>query len=318
MSKQDVANIKIKPMYVYLSADSKQTEQVTCVADVEGSLFGNYFALHTPAGENHAVYLDDATVVDSEDYLLPVLPGSGWTATRVAIAEDDSATAIAGKIKTALLAVSGSPWTVVQSGKVLIITHATEGYAHPARDAIKTAKKTGFSFAVKAIGFAEISLGAIEGDIQLTGMEQNVKEVQTHATGETVQSEITTGYSKPELGFSLMEFDKAAIKRAMVMVGGQTMLPEIEDAEEVVGYGMTLMGGSKPTFKLRLHPVALDDADTSEDITFWKAAIGLESFTFSGTEFSTIPVTASIYPDSTKPKSIEFFSMGSTEWLSAI
>lgn len=317
MSKQNIANIKVQPMYVYISSDQKQKEQVTCVADVEGNLFGKYFVLHTTVGGNYAVYLDDTTIADANDYNDPVLPTAGWTAVRVAIAENDSATAIAGKIKTALDAITPAKWTITATGKVLTIEHAANGYAHPARDAVKTLGKTGFSFKALALGLAETSLGAIEGDIVLSGMEQTVKEVMTHATGETPQDEKTTGYSKPELAMTLMEFDQASIKRIMVMTGGQTMLPEIEDAKEVVGYGMTLLGGAKPTFKLRMHPVALDDADTSEDITFWKSAFSMESFTFSGTEFSTVPVTASIYPDSTKPKLIEFFGMGSMDWLTA-
>lgn len=315
---QNIENIKIRPMRVYIGSNDKQKEVITCRADVSGDLFGKYFVIHTPAGENYAVYLDDETVVVPGSYLKPTLPTTGWTDVRVAIASGESATGVASAIKTALEAISGSKFTCVASGKTVTVTHSAAGYAHPCRDAVISAKKTQFAFKAVKLGMVETSIGAIEGDIEISGMEQTVKEIMTHATGETAQAEITTGYSKPEMKFNQFEFDKVAIKRALILSGGQTMLPEIEDAQEVVGYGTTGMAGQKPQYKMRLHPVDMDANDNSEDWTIWKAAFNLESFTFSGTEFSTIPLTASMYPDATKPKMIEFFAIGSTDWMTSI
>lgn len=313
---QNVENVKINPMYVLVGSDEKQKQQILTRADLAGDLFGQYICIHDADGGNHLIYFDDVTEVIPANFLEPDFPSTGWTSHRVPIAENASSTAVATALKTAILAITGK-FTATSFGKIVTYECSAKGYAHPGRDAIPTASRTGFAFRLLKVGFAEISIGAIDGDIEVSGLEQSLKEIMTHATGESAQGEIVTGYSKPEISFTQMEVDKSGLQRALVLAGGQTVLPEIEGAEVAMGYGPTAMGTQKPQFKVRLHPVANDAADRSEDLTIWKASFNLDGLKYSGTEFQTVPLKGSIYPDTTKIKTLQYFAMGDTSWMEA-
>lgn len=309
MEAYNIEKIGIRKMNVFLSSDKKQKQLVICRADKAGSLFGKYFVAHDADGGNHAFYLDDVAVTDPENYQKPTLPSTGWTDHRVAIAQNASATQIAAALKTAFDAVTGK-FAATATGKNLIVELGKLGYAHPMRDALVDAKTTGFGFRVIDIGFSRISIGAIEGDIEISGMTQTEKDIQIHQEGETSLGKVISGYNNPEFKCNQYETDKESIKRALLMVGGQTILPEIEDADESVGYGPVSLGGQKPFLKVELVPVEADEADKSENWTIWKAQFNLESFTFARTEFATIPLTGTMFPDNTKPKAIQFYLIG--------
>jgi hypothetical protein len=298
-----VENVKIQPMLLFIGDDTLQVQSITTVADVEGSLVGKYFLLHEPGGEGHAFWFGlTATVA-------PTIAGD-WTLHKVVILEDDSSATIAAALNTAISALTGI-FTSTVSGKVVTVSAVLPGYAQPARDS--SVAPTGFAFRLVTLGFAEVSAGNLEGDIELSGFEVQKAEIKTHATGSTVQGEIITGYGKPVLKFNLYDSDLQSIKRALILGGGQTMIPEGAGAKELVGYGPTAVGGQSPTVPMRLHPVSLDDADRSQDWKFWKASFNLDSLKFSGENFSTIPMTVTIYPDTTKPKLGQFFVIGDTD-----
>ncbi|MBO9668517.1 MAG: hypothetical protein J7501_17095 [Bdellovibrio sp.] len=301
MEYQNVDNVKIQPMRVVLGDNVKQVQKLTCRADVAGDLAGKWFVVHTPT-ENYMVWFNSGTDDAPEEVM-------GWTLVEIVLVPGDSATALAGKIATALGALA-TKFTAVASGRNVTISCVAAGYAHPMRDAWVDTNKVGFACRVMVLGFTEVSAGAIKDTIEISGMTPKVKPITTHATGETEQGEVITGFDKPSLKFNFYEFDAEAIKRAMIISGGQTVLPEIEDAQVLMGHGTAAMGGSKTTVKVKLHPVDLDDADRSMDWTVWKAAFAVDSFKFSGTEFADIPVTASVYPDNKKPKPIQFFAIG--------
>ena len=296
-----VENIKIQPMRVYIGDDTKQEQKITCAGDVASSLAGTYFLAHTPGGEKHAFWLDNGIIAD--------VVITGWTMHAVIYAPGDSATVLAGKIQAVADALT-TKFDATVSGKVITLTCVEAGYALPARDG---ADATGFAFAVSKLGFAKQEIGNLEGDIEISGFEVSKQEIKTHATGSTVQGEIITGYSKPTMKLNLYDTNKDAIKKAIVLMGGHSLIPEDAGASELIGYGPTSVGGASPTVRLTLHPVNADASEKDQDWNIWKASFNMDSFKFSGENFSSIPLTISIYPDETKPKLMQFFAIGDVE-----
>lgn len=293
-----ISNVKIQPMYVYLGADLEQVQTISCIPGT--TLGGKYFLFHDSAGAKHYAWFNTGASVDPA-------PAGGWTENEVTILVGDSATQIATKLAAVLTAVTG--FDATSAGAIVTLTATATGYAQPARDAIGAAA-TGFAFKVTQIGSVERSAGCIQGDIELSGFEQDKVEITCHASGTTVKSELVSGYQKPTLGFTLQETDKDSIKKVMLDYGMYSLTPVGADAVEVFGYGPNNVGGSNPTIPVRLHPVALDASDKSEDWNVWKGELSLDTFTFSGESVSTIPVSLNIFPDESKPKSIQFFMIG--------
>lgn len=288
-------------MKVTIGKDTAQVEKITCVADVSSSLQNKYFLFTTSAGVKHYAWFNvGGSGADPA-------PAGGWTGHEVAIAADASATAVATALQAVLDAVTGFDATV--SGYVVTLTHTAVGYAQPAYDAAG-ASATGFSFKVTTLGQTAQEAGCIQGDIEFGGFEQTKVEVTCHDTGTTVRNEIISGYAKPTVSFTLQETDKESIKKILVMYGMNSFTPVGADKEEVFGYGPQNVGGQNPKVQINLHPVSLQASDRSEDWTIFSAELGLESFNFSGESVSTIPATFNIYPDETKPKSIQFFMIG--------
>lgn len=298
----DQTNIKIKPMLMTIGSNTKQVQKISCVADVGGNLAAKYFLFHEPDGTGHYVWIDTGVTVDPA-------PAGTWTAHKLTISSGDSGSVIAGKLNT-LIGTLSTKFTATVSGKVVTMTCVANGYASPCRDPLDTTKATGFSFKIDTLGFAKVDAGYLDGDIEISGMKAKIKEILAHSEGETPLGEVITGYEKPVLKFSFKEFDAAAVERALVLAGGHTITPEGADAVKLKGWGPTNTGTQNPRVRITLHPVELDANDLSEDVTFWQASISPSSFKFSGTDFSTIPVEASIYPDKTKPKALQFFAIG--------
>lgn len=293
-----ISNVKIQPMLVYLGANQMQVQTISCIPGA--TLGGKYFLFHDSLGAKRYAWFNTGTSVDPA-------PAGGWTGHAVAILAADSATIVASKLSTVLNLVTGFDSTSV--GAISTLTHTDTGYAQPARDALGVAA-TGFAFKVTQIGSVERSAGCIQGDIELSGFEQDKVEITCHASGTTVKSELVSGYQKPTLGFTLQETNKESIKKVMLDYGMYSLTPVGADSVEVFGYGPNNVGGSNPTIPVRLHPVALDTSDKSEDWNVWKGELSLDTFTFSGESVSTIPVSLSIFPDESKPKSIQFFMIG--------
>lgn len=291
-----ISNIASRPQYVYIGKNIMQVQKITCVADVAGSLGGKYFLFHDSAGAKHYVWFDTGASVDPA-------PAGGWTGHEVTITSGDSATTIAGLIATVVGAVSG--FDATSSGTVVTLTHTVAGYAQPARDG-----NAGFSFALTTVGQIEKSAGCLKGDIEVTGFEQTKIDILCHASGSTIKDQRITGYSNLELSIVLQETDKQSLQDILVMYGMPVFTPVGSDKDAVFGYGPANIGGSNPKVYIRLHPVELDAADKSNDINFWTAELGLDTFNFSGENLSEIPATFTVYPDESKPKGIQFFMIG--------
>jgi hypothetical protein len=296
-----VANVQVKPQYVYIGKDQAQVETIKCVADVSSSLQNKYFLFKTSAGVKHYAWFDvGGAGVDPA-------PAGGWTGHSVAIAANASASAVATALAAVLTAVTG--FDAAASSATVTLTHTAVGFAEAAYDAASPSS-TGFAFKVVTLGMLKMSAGCLQGDIEISGFEQTKVEITCHASGTTVKDEKITGYSKPTIAFTLQETDKATLQKILVLYGMPVFTPVGTDKESVFGYGPSNVGGSNPKVQVELHPVALDSSDKSEDWTFWSAELSLDTFTFSGENVSTIPATFNIFPDTTKPLGIQFFMIG--------
>lgn len=291
-------NVKINPHQVFFGKD---TAQVQAIKTVAGTLLGGkYFLFTTSAGVKHYAWFDTGASVDPA-------PAGGWTGHAVSILVGDSASSIATKLTAVLTAVAGFDATA--SGDVVTLTHTANGYAQPARDG-EGVGATSFAFKITILGALEREIGCISGNLEMTGFDQTKVEVKCHDTGATVQKEIVSGYSNPELAMTFQETDKASLKQYMIDIGMTSFTPVGVDKDEVFGYGSKNVGGSNPKIPVRLHPVANDDTDKGEDINIWTAELSIDSLVLSGEEVSTIPAKLKLYPDNTKPKEINFLMVG--------
>jgi hypothetical protein len=291
-------NVQIKPHQVFLGKDQVQ---VQTIKTQPGTLLGGkYFLFHDSAGAKRYAWLDTGSSVDPA-------PAGGWSGHVVAVLVGDTATQIATKIAAVLTAVSG--FDATSSGDVITLTATAVGYAQPARDSVG-ASATNFAFKVSSLGSVERVIGCVQGDLEISGFEQTKVEVKCHDTGATVQKEIISGYTNPVLSMTLQETDKESIKKVLIDSGMTSFTPVGADSVEVYGYGANNVGGSNPKIPVRLHPVALDSSNKSEDWNVWTAELQMDTFVMSGENVSTFPVTLKMYPDNAKPKSIQFFMIG--------
>lgn len=298
----NVANIAIRPMTVLMGSDTPQVQQITCRADTAAASLNNkYFLFQDSAGAKHYAWFNVASGgVDPA-------PAGSWTEHEVAIAALDSASTVASALAAILGAVSG--FDAAASGSVVTLTHTASGFANPAYDP-GGAVGTGFNFKVSTLGSTEVDIGCIDGDIEISGLQPDKQDITCHHTGTTVKGSIVSGYPLMQVTMNFKETDLASLKRAFAAAGHYPFLPVGASATELFGYGAVQVGQQIPTQKLRLHPYAKVSSDKSEDITFWKAEVMLDSIAFSGENIQTIPVTFSVYPDETKNKEISFFAVG--------
>lgn len=301
-------NIKIEPCKVLFGEDVMQRELITCVADVAGSLNNKYYLFYTPAGAKHYVWLN----VNSAGTDPAV---SGGTAHEVAVATAATAAVVAAAIAAVVGAVAG--FDATSDGAVVTVDHTTAGQAMPATDG---AAPTAFSFEVYRYGDVEEDLGATDGELEVS-LESNDVEVTSHQTGSEILDHINTG-SNVGISVTIKETSVSQFRKVFLGRGDMTM-PKgtgVTPAALVMGWGTqrqfkNLKARSR---KLRLHPIALPDANKSRDLTFWKAFPDMESLTFSGEDLFMIPVPFKIYNDESKnPKLSKLVYGDSSQTLTA-
>ena len=292
-----VSNIKIKPQTVFIGKAQVQIQTITCVADVSSSLNNKYFVFHDSVGAKRYAWFNVATAGTDP------APAGSWTGHEVAISANASGTTIATALSGVLTAVSG--FDATSSGTVVTLTATATGFAQQARDI-----NTAFAFKLTQLGMVETEVGCIQGDIEISGFEQSKVGITCHDSGTTVVDEIISGYSQPELTLTFQKTDKQSLQDIFVMYGMSVFTPVGVDQAAVFGYGPANVGGSNPKVPLRLHPIEKDASDKSEDWNFWSAELGLDTLNFSGENVSVVPASFNIYPDSSKPKSIQFFMIG--------
>lgn len=292
-----VANIKVKPQYVYFGEDTPQVQEIICVADVSSSLNNKYFTFTDSAGAKHYAWFNVAAAG------VAPAPAGGWTAHAVAISANATASAVASALQAVLTAVTGFDATV--DDYTVTLTHTADGYAEPARDI-----DTGFAFEVTTWGMEEAEAGCLDGDIEVSGFTQQKLEITCHHSGSTVLDERITGYDKLQVSLVLKETTKAKLKDVFVKMGMGSFTPIGSDKDEVFGYGPTLVGQANPKFKVRFHAVGVDASNMADDFNFWQCEMSIDTLNFSGENVSQIPATLTVYPDDSKPAGIQFFMIG--------
>lgn len=297
-----VTNIKMEPCNVVFGADVSQVQSVTTIADSSSSLNNKYFYLYDSTGAKFHVWINvGAAGVDPAP--------AGFTGIEVTVAEGANASAVATAVASAIDAET--EFTSTASGSVVTITEVAKGYASPAAD-----KDTGFAFAIVVQGDKEADVGFLDGDIEVTTSEDLV-DLTTHQTGTNVMSQFRTG-KQVEAAITLKETTVAQLRKFYTRAGG-SLTPEGTDATDLFGWG-TYKDFSQ-TFaqasKLKFHPIALNAADKSRDLTFFKAYPSLESLTFSGENILTLPVTFKCYPDQSIAGSLQYFAYGDASQVTA-
>lgn len=295
-----VSNQKVEPMQVTFGESVMQSEKITAVADVAGSLNNKYFVFYTQAGAKHYAWFN----VNSAGTDPAV---SGGTAHEIVLATAASADTVASAIAAVIDAVSGFDCT--SDGAVITLLGTTAGYAKPAHDG---AAPCAFSFEVNYYGDVAVDLGYTDGDIEL-GHEETMVDLTAHQTGTQVLGHIATGNSL-SLTLSLKETAVSQLRKMIATGEGDAMIPDGTgvSSTEVFGWGTSrqFKQTQDRARKLVLHPIALPASNMSRDITIWKAYPKVASLTFSGENVLMIPVDFSIYPDYSKQDKVRMCVFG--------
>jgi hypothetical protein len=301
MANVDVSNVDIRPVNVYFGENAYQVQKITCVADVSSSLNNKYFHIYSPAGVKYHVWYNVAAAgVD------PAPAGS--TAAVVAISANASASAVATATEAVIEALTDMNSTV--SGAVITVTFSTYGYANECHDAQGASNQVGFSFETTVLGDTELNLGLLDGNVEVSGFDSEVKEIQAHQYGPLPLAQVVTTPKSMEIKLTLKEPTTANIKKIIAGGYGGSMVPVGSGASEIVGMGTEKNGKLLLARKLRLHPVDKGNSDYSQDITFWKSVPSFDSMAFSGEEFLMLPVTFKVFPDFTKVARANMFVYG--------
>lgn len=296
----NVINQKVEPMNATFGEDVMQSEYITFVSDVAGSLNNKYFMFYEPAGTKHLAYFNINSAGTD-----PAL--AGVTSHAIVGATAASGATLAAAAASVIGAVSG--FDATSDGVVLNIVGTAAGYAKPAHDG---AAPTGFSFEVDYYGDTALDLGYIDGDIEISHEESYV-DLTSHQTGSQVLSNIATGNSM-SVTVSLKETAVSQLKKIIGAGEGDVMVPDGNGASstEVVGWGTSRQfKQSLPrSRKLVFHPVALPESNKSRDLTIWKAYPKVNSLTFSGENVFMIPVEFAVYPDYSKQDKVRMAVLG--------
>lgn len=300
-----ISNEKVEPMTVTFGEDIMQSENITCVADVAGSLNNKYFSFYTTGGVHHYAWFNINSAGTD-----PAL--SGCTGHEVTGATAITATAAATALAAVLTAVTG--FDATSDGAVVTLVATTAGYAKPAHEG---GAATGFTFEVNYYGDTAVDVGYTDGDIEITQENTNV-DLTAHQTGTMVLGHISTGVSL-SMSLTLKETSVSQLRK-MWLGEGDSLIPDGTgvSSTEVFGWGTSRQfKQSQPRArKLVLHPVVLASSNHSRDITIWKAFPKMPTITFSGEELFMQPVEFAIYPDYTKDSRVSMCSFGdSTQTL---
>lgn len=288
----DITNIRIEPMQI--SWEQNEQWNLTCVADVAGSLGGKYFTLASgDAATQYYVWFDTGADADPAP--------AGRTGLEVTISSGDSASAVA----TAAAAIidANADFQASSSGAVLTIDAIDIG--DPGEDIVDV--DTGFTFVQCADG-GIIDLGLTDGDIACE-FEQSLFDVTAHQEGTSVLGQLRQGVSA-EIAITLKESDAAKYKEIFVASSGGATTPG--GGTELFGWGSSRLGDNAfvEARRLVLHPVRLASGDNSEDVCFWKTHVMPGTLTFSGESPQTLSLSFKAFLDRDKADEVELFCIG--------
>jgi hypothetical protein len=231
----------------------------------------------------------------------PAPSGSGG-GIPVAISANALATAVATATQTAVDA--NAAFLASVDGADVTITNVDPGQTGSMVDG---AAPTGFRFTQIQDG-GDLELGYLDGDIEVT-FEEQVLDITAHQTGTTILTGLRQGIVN-EITLTMKEADYDKYKELLLGTAGAVDTPS--GGTEVMGWGTATLGQNViiKARRLVLHPVALDAADKSRDLCFWKAYALPDTLTISGENPKTLGLSFKVYKDDSKPATINQFVFG--------
>lgn len=296
----NIANMRIEPCEVIWGEDRAHVSRIVVRGDSATDTLNNkyFFAFSANDAAKYHVWFNVAnTGVD------PAPAGS--TGIEVDIAANANSFAVATALAAALQAHAA--FSAVAAENVVTVTNAADGYASGPYEGLET----GFSFTITEQGQTAVDVGAIEGDIELSGLGEDLEPITMHQEGTEILGHIRRGFTEVQVTVNFKETNKEQLKRLFAQ-GGASYRPVGAAATEVFGLGASKKFSNTvaQASKLVLHPKALPLTDRQRDLTFWKAYPMLDTITFSGETIMTVPVTFMIYPDLTKRAEVNRFVYG--------
>lgn len=163
---------------------------------------------------------------------------------------------------------------------------------------------SGFTFTIVQEG-SKTFLGKTSEGVTVT-FEKEIQTVIANETGSTVLDQQLSGETA-SIEASLLEVSPAKLKELVGEGYGDTFTPN--GGTEVIGAGTTKIGLSAFSLagRLELHPIRLDDADRSEDFTFWKTVPEAASINYSSSDLKAVGITFNAIIDDTKPEEVSLY-----------
>lgn len=291
----NAANVKIEAMDVIFGEDVAHQGRITCPAI--GSNNSKYIILHGPSTSYYAWFNVNSAGVDPAP--------SGLTEIEVTVATGATAAQVATALQTAIDAHADFSASV--SGAKVSYTLVATGYSKPAH----AGDASGFEFETLVYGDTEEEAGYIEGEIEFSGLGEDLEPITAQQKGTTILGHLRKGNPEMSVSVTLKETTAAQLRR-IFLSGGGVHMPAGASATELLGIGVekqftSTYGQAK---KMRLHPARNLSSNKSEDWNFWKAYLALDSLTFSGEAALVFPAKFMIYPDESKPRPIQYMAIG--------
>jgi len=275
----------------------EQCRVVGVVADVAGSLSGEYFDLNVvdASGAETSYYLlmDNGAAVDPAP--------AGKTKITVSYTDDDDVATIASAMQVAVDAISGLSAEVLNVSDVHIVNDEIGAVTEEIQS-----NAPSFSYAITT-GVGGY-LGRTSEGIEIS-METTVGEVKANQSSEILLDEIVQGQTA-SCTAAFIELSKERLEALIAGSVGDTFTPA--GGTKLIGGGASKISRSLKSQggKLILHPVRLADSDRSRDFIFWLSAPKPESLNYSGTDIQTLNCTFTAYLDDSKPEQINLYSIG--------
>lgn len=288
-------NIKLEPADLFYGLREKT--EITCVADVAGSLGGTYFTLE-------AADLSLVSSTNTKYYVwfdvggLSVDPApAGRTGIEVDITSGDSASVVAGLLQAALDAKSDL--NAVVSGAVVTLENAAMGDVETVADV-----DCGFTFTQKVIG-SKADLGGTNGAVEVA-MEISVVDVMADQLGATLLDQIQNG-NNASLTCTLLEMTEAKWETIVGGISGDVLTV---GADKLVGYGESKRFKNMKQYSRELVLRPSNASDNKRNLNFWSAFAQPGSINYSGTDLQGMEVTFSAFRDSSRNEKISMFAFG--------
>lgn len=291
----------IRNVAAYFGSNKKQKFCITTKADVSSSLQNKFIVIHVPVtNAKHYFWFDvGGAGVD------PAVPNA--TGHEVSISANATAAAVASALQAVINPLTWINATV--SGTNVACEMVDNGYAYAARDAIKTASKTGFKVEIAQYGRTQADLGPTE-EISV-GLEESFIDVTTPQTGAYVLDQLRTGLSAT-FSFNLRDTSPARLQQALGF-SGTIIVSDDADSKTIVGYGSgnLFTSGLDVADAFVLRPIKnVETAIPDEDLTFQKARIRVTEIPTNTGELSTIGVEVTAFLDQSKSGLGDFFAYG--------